>query len=123
MSFDKSKVGGELVIPVSFPHLYKQEDGEPVQFVFHLRLETEADVEAIERADASGKRTAHQRNLDRLSRLTTAPPEGFGDFPNSKPVGECVKDYFAEEKMSHFVRGAMNLYNRYVTPEELFRSI
>lgn len=120
--FDKSKLADVVKIPATFPHLYRDEDGQPVKFVFELRLETEADTDALQRADIQGNRTAHEKNVERLARLLTAPPQGFDDFPqNGQPLAANVKEFFSEERCEPIVRGVLNLYNRAVMPDELFR--
>jgi hypothetical protein len=122
MSFDKTKLADVVKIPMTFPHLYRDEKGEVIKFGFELRMETEADADALERGDSIKKRSAHERNVDRLSRLIAAVPTGFGDFPqNGKSLAENAKDYFTDERTEHIVRGVLNLYNKAVMPNELFR--
>jgi hypothetical protein len=122
MGFDKSKLADVVKVPATFPHLYRDENGEPVKFVFEMRIETEADADALQRSDALGVRSNHERNVERLSRLLTAPPSGFDDFPqNGKSLGENVKDFFTDSRCEHIVKGVFSLYNKAVLPDELFR--
>jgi hypothetical protein len=122
MGFDKSKIAEVVKVPATFPHLYRDENGEPNKFIFELRMETEADADALQRLDTSGVRTSHEKNVDRLTRLITTAPVGFDDFPqNGQPLTTSVRDYFSDVKCEHIVRGVLNLYNRAVMPDELFR--
>lgn len=119
--FTKDNIADVVKVKPTFPHLYRNEEGAPIEFGFELRMETEADSDYLERFDAQGKRTSHDRNVERLSRLLTAAPAGFDDFPKEGSLQSNAKAYFADVKFSHIVRGALNLYNQAVMPAELFR--
>lgn len=119
--FTKENIADVVKVNPTFPHLYRDEEGAPVKFGFELRMETEADADYLERFTSKTKCTAHDRSVERLSRLLTAAPTGFDDFPNGGAVQANAKAYFADEKFSHIVRGALNLYNQAVMPQELFR--
>lgn len=122
MGFDKSKLVDVLRIPVTLSQLFKDENGQAITFVFELKLETEADIEALQKAQALNSLTNHESNVLRLSRLLASVPTGFDDFqPDTKALASATKEYFADPRFEPVVRGCLNLYNRAVMPDELFR--
>jgi hypothetical protein len=122
--FTKEMLADVVVVSCTFNKLYKDEDGKPITFEFKFKMETGEIIEKLDRFGLATGRTAAERNLERFCLLLDQPPAGFGDFPqNGKSVYENAREYFGDTRMESIVSNALVLYNRAVSPQELFRSV
>lgn len=114
-------------------------------FTFHLRVQLVRDAEIAQRNfvmlpdDEKHGDAFHQFDVAMLSSLSTAPPEGFPDFPeypdafevSSEPpskeawLKQAVREYFypnvdgeRREGMRFICRRAMALYFQAIQPDQ-----
>jgi hypothetical protein len=117
--------GIDLVL--TFPLLYKDEQGEPIKFEFALRLIDDGEADDLERESATGDHD-HVALARALARALLEAPKGFKDFP--EPVAGITNwlpraafNYFKEptKRKIHMVRTVMSRYNRVILPDQMFR--
>lgn len=114
--FKKTDIVGEITVKLTYPKLYRNEDGTPVEFCFTFRRQRQSE--------ADRKQTEGTKEIDTFASLLIEQPKGFDDFPNGKaPLPEKVKAYFGTDDMADFVNHSLEQYWRAVLPAELFRGV
>jgi hypothetical protein len=136
MGINSDQIVDEIEVPVTFPHLYKDEQGQPVTFLFTLRLATDGESDADEAAEAQAT-DLHALRVKQLAQLIITRPQGFNDFP-ALPDGMTedtesaeflrwlrkeARQFFAAKKWRHVIRYVMAFYDNAALPSELFRSL
>ncbi len=116
MGFKKQDLVSDISVTLTYPNLYKAENGTPIKFEFTFRRQKQAESDKAELENTT--------TLDTFSRLLKTEPIGFDDFPRDERSLEIrVKEYFAGEDMKDFVFHSMERYWRFALPAEFFRSI
>lgn len=122
--FTKDQLVDKVFIEMTFDKLYKDEGGKPIIFKLEFKMETGEIAERLEQFGMVTGRTTTERNLERFCILLDSAPVGFGDFKvNGDSLYKSAKEYFGDTRMEPFVTNALTLYNRAVSPQELFRRV
>lgn len=118
-------------LKVGWPNIYQENVKQP--FVFHMRVQLVSEAERIQReylmmSDDEQRAAQHQHDVEMLSLLSVAPPEGFVDFPavngEADSLSKAIKAYFIPgdperlEGMRFIVSNTMNRYWRVVMPSD-----
>lgn len=119
--FNKSKIAEHIKVPVTFPHIYRDESGNPITFNFTLRIETGEDADAIQQQFAGKMVSQHEQRVERLARLLVEAPPEFEDFEVNGDLPKAVRSYFGDRRMELILSGLFTNYGRAVNPAELFR--
>lgn len=123
MAISKTNVVTQVNVKFDLPAIYPD-----TTFVFPMRLMLSREMSAAHQefvglSDAERDERQHAHNVDQLSGLLVAEPEGFSDFPTADPLkqqalAERVREYFINEEMKHIVHSAMSRYWNAVLPRE-----
>lgn len=120
--FNSEMFPDTIDVPVTLPHIYKDEKGKPVEFHFSFRIETGEDAEKLQKDALNNSQTSTERNLCRFCLLLDKAPEQLSDFPqDDSPLAMRARAYFSEPKKQHLVWCALRVYDKATMPEELFR--
>lgn len=114
--FTSEDIADQVKVEISFQHLYPGR-----VFSFIMRMEEEGDTEYLQQKFAGRIVPLHDQRLERLSRLLKESPTGFDDYPAGGDVQSSAKAFFGPKKFAHVVRGCLNVYDKGVTPDQLFR--
>lgn len=109
-------------VPVTLPHLYKDDKGEPITLRVSLRIETGADVEEQQK-QSLGNGSADHRTLFRFCQLLAKAPEQLEDFPSDETMSlqDRARLYCNTPGKLHFAYCALRVYDKVTVPTELFR--
>lgn len=122
----------EFELKLGWPSIYPEHRTNPI--VFHMRTQLVSEAEEVQRTflmlpDAeTTSELQHKHDVEMLALLSTAPPEGFKDFPavngDAGAVAKAIREYFLPEEaerregMKFICRSAMSRYWQAVMPAE-----